>query len=56
MPVSQDGQALIVYITKSGKKYHEDGCRYLKSSKIETTLEDVGKRGLTACKVCKPEE
>lgn len=28
----------IVYITKTGSKYHLDGCSYLKKSKIQTTL------------------
>jgi competence protein ComEC len=44
----------IVYITKSGEKYHSDGCRYLKSSKIETTLSDAKSRGFTPCSVCNP--
>jgi len=43
-----------VYITKTGKKYHKDGCRYLSKSKIETTKQSAIKDGYGACSVCKP--
>lgn len=43
-----------IYITKTGKKYHLDGCNSLAKSKIKSTLEDVIKRGLTPCEKCKP--
>lgn len=43
-----------VYITRTGEKYHDDGCRYLSQSKIKNTLPDVLKAGYTACSVCKP--
>ena len=49
-----DADEVYVYITKTGKKYHRDGCRYLKHSKILITLEDAKARGYEACKVCKP--
>jgi len=45
---------VIVYITKTGKKYHKGSCRYLKKSKIKITLEKACKGGYTPCKVCKP--
>ncbi len=45
----------IVYITKSGKKYHRTTCRTIKKSKkTEITRQDAVKKGYTACKVCKP--
>ncbi|WP_277632270.1 hypothetical protein [Avrilella dinanensis] len=44
----------VVYITKTGKKYHKGSCRYLKKSKIKTSKSKVQKQGYTACKVCKP--
>ena len=44
----------IVYITKTGEKYHRGDCRYLKKSKIEITLKDAKKKGYEPCKVCKP--
>jgi hypothetical protein len=43
-----------VYITKSGKKYHRDTCRYLSRSKIPTTLKDAKANGYTACSICRP--
>jgi micrococcal nuclease len=40
-----------VYVTTSGKKFHKDGCRYLKKSKKALSIEDAKAR-YTACKVC----
>lgn len=44
-----------VYITKSGSKYHLDGCRYLSQSKIAIDLE-AAKQKYGPCSVCKPPE
>jgi hypothetical protein len=52
--VAQDPQSVTVYITRTGKKYHLDGCRYLGASKIKMTLKEAKARGYTACKVCHP--
>ncbi|MGC1240767.1 MAG: hypothetical protein WA874_04220 [Chryseosolibacter sp.] len=43
-----------VYITRTGEKYHDDGCRYLSRSQIKTTLQDAVNDGYTACSICKP--
>ncbi len=43
-----------VYLTKSGKCYHADGCASLKKSKIETTLSKAVAKGYTACSKCHP--
>lgn len=43
-----------VYITNSGTKYHKAGCRYIKDSKIKTTIAKAKKDKYTPCKVCKP--
>lgn len=51
---SQIGYSQTVYVTKTGEKYHDDGCRYLSRSKISTTLQDAKENGYTACSVCKP--
>lgn len=40
------------YITKTGKKYHSAGCRYLAKSAIEITEEDALARGYAPCLVC----
>lgn len=53
-PVFSGNADLIVYRTKTGSKYHLDGCRSLNKSKIELTLEEATQRGLSPCKVCKP--
>lgn len=44
----------VVYVTKTGKKYHKSSCHYLKRSKIKTSKSKAQKQGYTACKVCKP--
>ena len=41
-----------VYITNTGKKYHNAGCRYLKSSEIAISLDDAKAKGYEACKSC----
>lgn len=44
----------VVYITKTGTKYHTKNCRYLRSSSIKTTLSEARSKGLTPCSVCHP--
>lgn len=41
-----------VYITNTGGKYHNAGCRYLKSSSIPISLSAAVAQGYTPCKVC----
>ena len=56
-PAAQpDQKAQTVYVTRTGKRYHRDGCRYLAASKIPISLKDAKTRGFTACKVCHPPE
>jgi len=43
-----------VYITKTGAKYHTEGCRYLSKSKISIDLAEAITKGYGACSVCKP--
>lgn len=49
----QTPQSVTVYITKTGAKYHRDGCRYLSKSKIPISLSDA-KSGYGPCSVCNP--
>ena len=49
-----DPQTVTVYVTKTGKKYHRDGCRSLSRSKIPMTLKDAKAKGYTPCLVCRP--
>lgn len=44
----------IVYITRSGKKYHSEGCRFLRRSKTPVKLKDAVNSGYTPCSICKP--
>ncbi|MFC1620176.1 S1C family serine protease [Candidatus Neomarinimicrobiota bacterium] len=43
-----------VYITRTGEKYHHGSCRYLRKSKIKTTLLNAVERAYLPCSVCKP--
>jgi len=45
---------ITVYITNTGKKYHNSGCRYLSKSRIPISLTKAKQRGYTACSVCRP--
>ena len=49
---TSDTQTVTVYITRTGEKYHRDGCRYLSQSKISISLSDAKAHGYTACSVC----
>ena len=44
----------IVYITRTGKKYHSENCRYLSQSKIPISLKEALEKGYTPCSVCGP--
>jgi len=44
----------IVYITKTGTKYHRVGCKYLDKSAISITRGEATKKGYTPCSVCNP--
>jgi hypothetical protein len=50
------GQAdkIIVYITKTGEKYHRGSCQYLRQSKFEIEINKAKERGYTPCSVCRP--
>ena len=45
----------IVYITKTGKKYHLENCRTLRGEKEAIDLNEAIKNGYEVCKVCKPD-
>jgi hypothetical protein len=51
-----DSKTQTVYVTRTGKRYHRDGCRYLSSSRIAMSLKDAEAQGYTPCKVCRPPE
>ena len=41
-----------VYVTNSGKKYHREGCQYLKKSKIPISLSSAQSQGYAPCSKC----
>jgi micrococcal nuclease len=45
---------LTVYVTNSGRRYHEDGCISLSRSKIAVTLGDAAVSGYMPCSICNP--
>lgn len=49
---SQETKSQTVYVTKTGEKYHRDGCQYLRKSKIAISLDDAKAQGYTACSRC----
>jgi competence protein ComEC len=53
-PEKSQTKEITVYITSSGKKYHSDGCQYLKKSKTAISLESAKNRGYTPCSKCNP--
>lgn len=44
----------MVHITATGKKYHRAGCRSLKKSDTEVTLDEAKSMGLSPCGICNP--
>lgn len=44
----------MVHITTTGKKYHRAGCRTLKKSDTEVTLDEAKSMGLSPCGICNP--
>ncbi len=49
-----NNQSTTVYVTKTGKKYHVAGCKYLSKSQIPITLGDAKSEGYDPCSVCHP--
>lgn len=42
----------IVYVTRTGKKYHRSGCSFLSKSSNLIKIEDAKAKGYTPCSVC----
>lgn len=49
-----DPATVMVWITKTGKKYHREGCEHLKKSATQVTLADAKAKGLEPCQTCEP--
>lgn len=53
-PVPSEQALITVYSTRTGSKYHRDGCQYLRSSKISVSLKAATSSGLGPCSRCRP--
>ncbi len=49
------GEEPVVYVTRTGKRYHRNDCHHLSKSKIPMPLSEAKKEGYTPCKNCKPD-
>lgn len=54
--VPQADGNVIVHVTKSGKRYHREGCTSLAKSDIPMKLSDAKAAGFTPCLRCRPPE
>ncbi len=53
---AEDPSDETVYVTKSGRKYHNLGCRYLKGQYSTIKIDGAKRSGLQPCSVCFPEK
>lgn len=53
-PAIEETKEVIVYVTKTGEKYHSNGCQYLRKSQIEISLNNAKLQGYTPCSKCSP--
>jgi hypothetical protein len=51
-PEMSEQRECVVYVTRTGTRYHVDGCRYLRQSRIPMAKRDAIRAGYTACRVC----
>lgn len=50
----QNTEEKMVYITKTGEKYHREDCSYLKNGVEKISLSEAKERGYEPCKKCEP--
>lgn len=53
-PSSATNEDTIVYVTRTGTKYHRAGCRSLSRSSIPMSLKDAVAKGYSPCSICRP--
>lgn len=51
---SEADDVTTVYVTRTGEKYHREGCQYLRQSCIPIGLEAAKARGYMPCSKCRP--
>jgi hypothetical protein len=50
----QSNGDVIVYVSRTGRKYHTASCRYVRKGATPMKLKDAVKAGYSPCSVCKP--
>ncbi len=55
-PQKKEPESVTVYVTKTGKKYHREGCKHLRQSGYPISLKEAKDRGYTPCSHCNPPE
>jgi hypothetical protein len=48
------GRDAVVYVTKTGEKYHTGECSSVRNSKIAVTLGEAVSKGYEPCQRCEP--
>lgn len=51
---AEEPEAVTVYVTQTGRKYHAAGCRYLSQSQSPLPLDGAQGQGYTPCALCHP--
>ena len=51
---TSDTDKVMVYITRTGIKYHTEHCTYLNSSKIQISLQEAVEEYYSPCSRCNP--
>ncbi len=52
LPVAEQKKDCVVYVTRTGHRYHQGWCRYLRQSKIPMSRSKAIQAGFTPCRVC----
>jgi hypothetical protein len=51
---AEEPRVQTVYVTRTGKRYHREGCRHLVKSKLPITLREAKQYHYIPCKICHP--
>lgn len=54
--IDEKAGAAVVYVTKSGKKFHRKDCRFATGEVQELSVDAAREKGYEACSVCKPDK
>ena len=55
VPITDPSLKVTVYVTRTGQKYHRDGCGYLLHGRIPIGLKQAKAKGYTRCSACGPQ-